>query len=107
MVSMQKALDGFATFAAKDVIAAMPNGLNKFLALMAVGAFRNNPATLLRPYEPVLKTIGVITPDGTQVDETALAASLSDAFAALPKFGWLGFTFTADDADKLLQRIAQ
>lgn len=107
MVTIQKALEGFASFAAKDVIAAMPNGLEKFLALMAVGAMRNNPGALLRPYEPILKSMGVITQDGTQVDEQALASAMSDAFAAMPKFNWMGFTFTADDADKLLQRIAQ
>lgn len=104
-ISINKALDGFASFAANDVIAAMPNGMPKFLALMAVGAMKTNPWALLKPYESVLKSIGAISEDGKTVNVDLLRDSMASAFSAMPKVSFMGFTFTAEDADRLLERM--
>lgn len=104
-ISIQQALDGFSTFASQDVIATMPNGMTKFLALMAVGAMKANPWAILKPYEPVLKSMGVISQDGDTVDVDILRKSMDEAFGQMPNFSWMGFNFTIDDANRLVQRM--
>ena len=105
MIPMQQALDGLAVFAINDVISVMPNNVGKFVALMAVGSARNDPAKFVKPYEPLLKSIGIISEDGAMVDDKVLRSSLSEAFAEMPKVSWLGFTFTSEDAAKLIAGI--
>lgn len=105
MIPMQQALDGLSVFAVSDVISAMPNSMAKFVALMAVGSVRNDPAKFIKPYEPMLKAIGIISEDGQMVDEKILRSSLSEAFAEMPKVSWLGFNFTSEDAARLIARI--
>lgn len=83
----------------------MSNSVAKFVALMAVGAMRNNPASFVKQYEPLLKSFGILSEDGLMVDETCLRAAMNEAFANMPKVSWMGFTFTQDDAAKLMSRI--
>ena len=105
MITLQQALDGLTLFATQDVIAAMPNSMSKFIALMAVGAMRNNPASFIKPYESVLKSFGVLSEDGSMVHEENVRAALNEAFSNMPKVSWMGFTFSADDAAKLMARM--
>lgn len=105
MIPVQQALDGLTAFAVNDVISSMSNSMSKFVALMAVGAMRNNPASFLKPYESMLKSFGVLSQDGSMVDEQRIHDALSEAFGKMPRVTWMGFTFNADDAAKLMSRL--
>lgn len=105
MIPIQQALDGVAAFAVNDVISEMPNTIGKFVALMAVGSMRNNPAQFLKPYESTIKAFGIMNEDGSAIDEVNLKAALEEAFTQMPKVSWMGFTFSASDATKLLTRM--
>lgn len=105
MITLQQALDGITVFSTQDVIASMPNSMSKFLALMAVGSMRNNPSSFIKPYESVLKSFGILSDDGTMVHEENIRAALNEAFSNMPRVSWMGFTFTADDATKLMARL--
>lgn len=105
MIPMQQALDGISVFAVNDVISSMPNSTAKFIALMAVGSVRNDPAKFIKPYETFLKSIGIISEDGSMVDVKTLRSCLSEAFAEMSSVSWLGFTFSSEDAAKLIARI--
>jgi len=72
---------------------------------MAVGSMRNNPGQFLKPYESALKSFGIMSDNGEMVNEDNIRAALSEAFGQMPKVTWMGFTFTADDATKLLNRM--
>ena len=50
---------------------------------------------------------GIVSDDGATVDESRLATAFSDAFANMPAVDFLGFTFSADDASKLISRISK
>ena len=95
------------SFAANDVLPSMPNNLKKFGAYMALGALKTNPEPAVRPYMPFLQMSGIVSEDGATVDETRLATAFSDAFANMPTVDFLGFTFAADDANKLINRISK
>lgn len=105
MIPLKQALDGLSAFATQDVITAMPNGVSKFLALMAVGSMRNNSANFVKPYEKMLVSFGIMNEAGDMIDETVLRSALEEAFGSMPSVTWMGFTFDAQDAEKLLRRI--
>lgn len=107
MIPLKTAMEGVLSFAANDVLPSMPNGLKKFAAYMALGALKTNPEPAVKPYMPFLKMSGVVSDDGATVDEQRLGSALSDAFANMPTVDFLGFTFTADDASKLINRISK
>ena len=107
MVPLKTAMDGVLAFAANDVLPSMPNGLKKFGAYMALGALKTNPEPAVKPYMPFLQMSGIVSGDGTTVDEQKLAIALSDAFANIPSVDFLGFTFSVDDANKLINRITK
>ena len=107
MVPMKTAMEGALSFAANDVLPNMPNGLKKFAAYMALGALKTNPEPAVTPYIPFLKMSGVVSEDGSTVDEQKLTVAFSDAFANMPTVDFLGFTFTSEDANKLITRISK
>lgn len=107
MIPLKTAMEGVLSFAANDVLPSMPNGLKKFAAYMALGALKTNPEPAVRPYMPFLKMTGVLSEDGSTVDEQKMAVAFSDAFANVPNVDFLGFTFTAEDANKLITRISK
>ena len=107
MIPLKTAMEGVLSFAANDVLPSMPNGLKKFAAYMALGALKTNPEPAVRPYIPFLKMTGVLSEDGSTVDEQKMAVAFSDAFANVPSVDFLGFTFTAEDANKLITRISK
>lgn len=105
MIPLNKALDALATFAGKDVLSAMPPGVNKFLAIMAVNSVRQNPEQLVRPYEKWLRMTGILTDEG--VDEQTLYSALESAFSEMKSVTFMGFTFKQQDAERLLQRMME
>lgn len=105
MIPVQNAIASVADFAARDVVASMPNGPMKFASQMAVFAARSNPGPVIKPYEPFLKMTGILSEDGEYVDEQALYNALMGAFKEMPAVTLLGFTFNSQDAEKLLQRM--
>lgn len=105
MVTMEKALDALADFACKDAIASMPDGAGKFACAFAVRSVRANPERFLAKYGQFLKDFGIVSEDGKSVDEAALHSALKQAFAETPEVPFMGFTFTAQDADRLLGRM--
>ena len=107
MVPLKTAMEGVLAFAANDILPAMPNNLKKFGAYMALGALKTNPEPVIKPYIPFLKMSGILSDDGTTVDEQKLAMSFNDAFANIPSVDFLGFTFSVDDANKLISRISK
>jgi hypothetical protein len=107
MVPLKTALDGVLAFALNDVIPSMPNGSKKFLSYLAVGALKTDPTPVLKPYEGFLKKSGIMSEDGTAIDEAKLSKALADAFASMPTVDFLGFTFSADDAARLASRITK
>lgn len=107
MVPVKTALDGLHSFALNDVIPLMPNGPRKFAAIFGVCGSRNNPDFLVKPYESFLKMSGIMSGDGQSVDEQRLAAVLADAFQQMPAVEILGFTFSADDVNRLVDRVTK
>lgn len=107
MIKIEKAVDALADFASRDVVSAMPNGIGKFAANMAIVSARANPDQVLKPYEGFLKMTGILSDDGKEVDEQALYNALMGAFREMPSVSFLGFTFNQQDAEKLLQRMLQ
>lgn len=107
MVPLKTAMEGVLSFAANDVLPSMPNNLKKFGTFLALGALKTNPEPAIKPYMPFLKMSGIVSEDETTVDEQKLATAFSDAFANMPSVVFLGFTFTVDDANKLINRISK
>ena len=107
MIPLKNAMDGVLSFAANDVLPGMPNGLKKFAAYMALGALKTNPEPAIKPYMPFLEMSGIVSADGAMVDEQKLSVALSDAFTNMPSVDFLGFTFTSEDANKLINRISK
>lgn len=107
MVPMKTAMEGLVSFAANDVLTTMPNGFKKFGALWMLAGLKSSPELAIKPYMPVLKMTGVVSDDGSSVDEQKLAVMFSEAFANMPAVDFLGFTFTSEDANKLINRISK
>lgn len=107
MVPLRTAMDGALAFAANDVVPLMPNGVRKFAAYMAIGALKSNPEPALKPYEAFLKMAGIMSEDGSMVDEARLSSAMDDAFANMTTVDFLGFTFTHDDAKRLVERVTR
>ena len=107
MVPLKTAVDGLHSFAVNDVIPLMPNGPKKFVAYMVASSLKTNPEHVMKPYEGFLKMTGIMSGDGQSVDEQRLSASLAEAFANMPALDLLGFTFSADDAVKLVDRVTK
>lgn len=105
MIPLNKALDAVANFAQKDVVSAMPPGVPKFVAIMAVNSARNNPEQFLKPYEKWLRMTGIMSDDG--IDEQALYSALEAAFSEMKSVSFMGFTFKMQDAERLLQRMLE
>ena len=105
MIPLKNAMEGVISFALNDVLPSMPNNIKKFGAYMALGALKTNPEPAVKPYIPFLQMSGIISEDGSTVDEQKLAVAFSDAFANMPSVDFLGFKFSVDDANKLISRI--
>lgn len=104
-ITLDQATNGLASYAELDVLPLLPNGMKKFGAYMAVAAFKRNPNVILKPYEKYFKTFGVLSEDGKMVDVDVLAESLKSTFAKVPNVEIFGFTFEAQDVDKLVSRL--
>ena len=50
---------------------------------------------------------GIMSEDGQSVDEQRLASAFAEAFANMSTVDFLGFTFTADDASKLVDHVTK
>lgn len=107
MVPAKTAIEGVIAFVTNDVLPSMPNGVKKFASYVALGALKTNPEPALKPYESFLKMSGIMSDDGSTIDEMKLATALTTAFANIPSVDFLGFTFTVDDANKLVERISK
>lgn len=105
MIPIQQALDAISTFAAQDVVSVMPNGVPKFLAYAAISGMRGNVDQFLKPYENVLTSFGIMNETHDMINEAALKNVLTEAFSNMPSVTWMGFTFTAADAEKLYRRM--
>lgn len=104
-VSLDQAINGLASYAELDVLPILPNGIKKFGAYMAIAAFKRNPSIIMKPYEKYLQTFGVLSDDAKMVDIEVLAESLKSTFAKVPNVEFFGFTFEAQDVDKLVTRL--
>lgn len=107
MVAFETAAAGLFSFVSVDVIPAMPNGPRKFAAYMALGALRQDPESALAPYSAFLKMSGILSADGREIDEARLETALAEAFANMSTVEFLGFTFTEQDAARLVRRVAK
>ena len=105
VITLQDAVNGVATFAELDALPHMPNGAKKALAYIAVAAARKTPSVFMKPYEPFMKMIGVLSEDGLTVDVDALADYLKIAFEKVPTVNIWDFKFDANDVGKLVSRI--
>ena len=104
-ITLEQALNGLATFAELDTLPLMQNGVKKLGAYMAVEALRRNPAVIAKPYESFFKMIGALSEDGKMVDVDSLSNYLKSAFMKVPSVSLWGFTFDANDVDKLVARM--
>lgn len=98
-------MNGLAAFAEIDILPLMQNGVKKLGAYMAVEALRRNPAAVSKPYESFFKMLGVLSEDGRTVDLDALSTYLQSSFAKVPSVSLWGFTFDANDVNKLVSRL--
>lgn len=103
MVSIEKAADGIAAYAAEELIPALPTDAKKFAGYIVLGSIKSNPAAALKPYEPFLRMAGIMTDEG--IDEDVLEDSLMCAFGKIPEVEFLGFNFNKGDVHKLVSRM--
>ena len=104
-VSLEQAVNGIVDYVELDTLPLLPNGAKKLCAYMAVAGFKRNPTVLIKPYEQFLKVAGVLSEDGKIVDIDALSEIVKSAFAKVPSVSLFGFTFEAQDVDKLVSRL--
>ena len=59
----------------------------------------------VRPYEKWLRMTGIMSDGG--IDEQALCSALEAAFSEMKSVSFMGFTFSMQDAERLLQRMVE
>ena len=101
-ISLDTAVDRFIGYMS-DQVATIPKLGDRFLGFAALGSLKSNPAMLINKIKPWAEMAGIVV-DG-MVDTEMLRAALSTAFNNVPRVGYFGFTFTADDASTLLNRM--
>lgn len=99
-IQVQKAVDAIVGYMSNEVV-KIPNLRDRFLMFAALGAIKANPMQLVGRYEDTLKAVGVIQ-DG-MVCTDSIRSALDTAFANVPTFSMLGFSFTQPDAVELLR----
>lgn len=104
-ISLEQAINGVVSYIELDTLPLLPNGIKKFGAYMAVAAFKRNPAVVVKPYEQFLKMAGVLSDDGKIVNVDAFSEIVKAAFEKVPSVSICGFTFEAQDVDKLVSRL--
>ena len=107
MVPLKTAMDGVHSFVVTDMIPVMPNGVKKIGAIIVAKSIKNNPDKVMTPFVGFMKMSGILSGDGQSVDEALLSEAFSDAFATMTTVDFLGFTFSADDSRKLVDRISR
>lgn len=105
VITLQDAVNGVVDFAELDALPHMPNGGKKALAYIAVAAAKKNPSVFMKPYEPFMKMIGVLSEDGATVDVDSLSGYLRSAFEKVPSVSMWDFRFDAKDVEKLISRM--
>ena len=74
-------------------------------AKRAESTARQNPEQFVRPYEKWLRMTGIMSDGG--IDEQALCYAIESAFSEMKSVSFLGFTFSMQDAERLLQRMVE
>lgn len=101
-IGLDKAVHAFIGFMA-DQVAQIPKLGDRFLGFAALGSLKANPDTIISRVKPWGEMAGIVA-DG-KVDLDTLGAALKEAFDAVPKVNYFGFSFTAEDAAALLKRM--
>lgn len=101
-IGLDKAVHAFIGFMA-DQVTQIPKLGDRFLGFAALGSLKANPDIIVSKVKPFGEMSGIVV-DG-KVDLAILEAALKEAFDAVPKVSYFGFTFTAEDAAALLKRM--
>lgn len=102
-ISINDAADAVIGFLSVEV-AKVANLRDRFLMFAALGAVKKDPSSIVNAYRPMLRSVGVIDDEG-MVSVQSVKAALEMAFSNVPRFDWMGFTFTREDAAEILRRM--
>jgi hypothetical protein len=101
-IGLDKAVHAFIGFMA-DQVAKIPKLGDRFLGFAALGSLKANPDTIINKVKPWGEMAGIVVDD--KVDLGILEAALKEAFEAVPRVSYFGFSFTAEDSTALLKRM--
>ena len=101
-IPMEKAVNGVVSFLSSEA-SKIRSMQDKFLMYAALGAVKANPCATVGKYVETLEMLGVVSDD--MVDLDTLKSALESAFANVPNFNALGFTFTESDVPVLLRHM--
>lgn len=102
-VPVEKFVHGFVDYLSEES-RKISDPARKFLAFMALGSVKSNPKPLIDTYEPMLKSVGIVSAEG-MVDLDAMKEALECAFREVPSFKAMGFTFSEHDVDELYRYL--
>lgn len=105
-IPVQQAVNGVISFLSGEV-AKIQDMTSKWIMYGALGAMKANPDAMVAQHMDALKTVGIVDGKDMTVDIGALQGALVNAFANVPTFKMLGFTFTEDDVAELLRHISR
>lgn len=100
-IPMQKATDSLVSYLGTQAT-QIQSMRDRFIMFAALGAAKANPANLLGPYMNALRMVGVVDEQGMVCTE-AVRSAMQNAFANVPSFSALGFTFSQADAEEFLR----
>lgn len=98
-VSQQKAVDAVVSFLDGE-LAKIPNPLNRFATMFAVGAMASNPAS----FAEKAQALGIVTPQG-MIDTDLVRSGFQMAFKNGNTVDLFGLTFSQSDGDELLRHL--
>ena len=101
-IGLDKAVHAFIGFMAEQV-AQIPKLGDRFLGFAALGSIKPNPDIVVSRVRPWGEMAGIVVDD--KVDLGILEAALKEAFEAVPRVSYFGFSFTAEDAAALRKRM--
>lgn len=101
-IPLESAVDRFIAYMS-DQVATIPKLGDRFLGFAALGSLKSNPDMLIGKVKPWAEMAGIVS--NGMVDTEMVRAALTMAFNNVPRVGYFGFTFTADDAAQLLARM--
>lgn len=103
MITTHAFMADIINFISAEVLAKMPNGMNKFIGYVGLGAVQKNPEAVFCPYIDMMRTVGIVRNDSVDVD--MLKDALENGFRQQPNLTVAGFSFCSSDLPVLIKYL--